>query len=49
MLGNFGASNGCTQLIAQAIKFSGSLDFSADCSGVGLEDIAIGGMVQVVE
>jgi Flp pilus assembly protein TadG len=49
MLGNFGGSNGCTQIIAQTIKFSGSLDFSADCSGAGLEDISIGGMVQVVE
>jgi hypothetical protein len=36
-------------LPASTIKFSGSLDFQADCSGAGLDDISIGGMVQVVE
>jgi Flp pilus assembly protein TadG len=49
ILGNFAGSNGCTQIVASTVKFSGSTNFSADCTGTGIEDIALGGTVKIVE
>jgi Flp pilus assembly protein TadG len=49
ILGDFAGSNGCTQIVASTVKFSGNTDFSADCTGTGIEDIALSGTVQIVE
>jgi hypothetical protein len=49
VLGDFTGSNGCTQIVAYTVTFSGNTDFSADCTGAGIENIALSGTVQIVE
>ncbi|MDE2165947.1 MAG: pilus assembly protein [Alphaproteobacteria bacterium] len=41
--GSSTASNGCTQLVANQIKFSGTANFGDNCSGSGVVTIASGG------
>jgi hypothetical protein len=49
VLGDFGGSNGCTQIVALTITFSGSTDYSSDCTGTGIEDITLAGRAMLVE
>lgn len=48
-LGNFGATNGCTQIIADKVEISGSSAFGADCTGTGVVTPKIPGKVKLVE
>jgi hypothetical protein len=45
--GSFGSGSGCTQLIADTIKISGSADFNNTCAGTGVGNIAA--LVHLVE
>ena len=49
ILGDFGGSNGCTQVVSATITFSGNTDFSADCTAAGLGDITLAGSIRIVE
>jgi hypothetical protein len=49
MLGDFGGSNGCTQIVSKTITFSGNTDFSADCTDINLKDITLAGSIKIVE
>jgi hypothetical protein len=48
-LGNFSGENGCLRVIALTIKFTGTADFNADCTGAGLNDMPLPGRVVLVE
>lgn len=43
--GSSTSSNGCTQLVANQIKFSGSSSFGTDCAGTGVITIASGSVL----
>ena len=43
--GSSTSSNGCTQLVANQIKFSGSSNFGTDCAGTGVVTIASGSVL----
>ncbi|QIZ79194.1 hypothetical protein HFZ77_01255 [Thalassovita gelatinovora] len=47
--GNSNAQNGCTQVIADTIKFSGNSDLSVTCENTGTEQIMAGESASVVE
>jgi hypothetical protein len=46
--GNYSGANGCMQVVADTISFSGSSTLSANCAGTGLSAIPIQN-VQLVE
>ena len=48
-LGNFSGQNGCLQVVADRIYYTGNGSFSTDCTGTGLQDIPTPGAVAVVE
>jgi Flp pilus assembly protein TadG len=48
-LGNFSGSNGCTQVVADTIYYTGSATFSTNCSGKGMKTIPVPGSVTLVE
>lgn len=48
-LGNFSGSNGCTQVVADTIYYTGSATFSTNCSSKGMKTIPIPGSVTLVE
>jgi Flp pilus assembly protein TadG len=48
-LGNFSGSNGCTQVVADTIYYTGSATFNTDCTGSGMASINVPGNVTMVE
>ncbi len=47
-LGNFSGQNGCTQVVARTISWSGSTTVNVDCSALGLRPIVAGGLISLV-
>jgi Flp pilus assembly protein TadG len=47
--GNFSGSNGCTQVVADTIYYTGSATFSTNCSDKGLKTIPVPGSVILAE
>lgn len=48
-LGNFSGYNGCLQVVADTIYYTGSSTFHNDCTGTGLGTIQVPGAVTLVE
>ncbi len=48
-LGNFSGNNGCLQVVADTIYYTGSATFRTDCSGAGMTSIPVPGAVALVE
>lgn len=48
-LGNFSGQNGCTQVVADTIQWSGNSTISQDCTSLGMKDIPAAQSVAVVE
>lgn len=48
-LGNFSGSNGCTQVVADKIYYTGSSTFNTDCTGTGMAGINAPGRVVLAE
>ncbi|MEI9410444.1 pilus assembly protein TadG-related protein [Mesorhizobium salmacidum] len=48
-LGNFSGNNGCTQLVADTIQWSGNSTINQDCSSLGMKDIPAAASVAIVE
>ena len=48
-LGNFSGKNGCTQVVADTIQWSGSSTINQNCSSLGMKDIPAAQSVAVVE
>jgi hypothetical protein len=48
-LGNFSGKNGCTQVVADTIQWSGNSTINQDCSSLGMKDIPAAQSVAVVE
>jgi len=48
-LGNFSGINGCTQVVGDTIKWSGSASVAVDCEALGLRTIPAYSIVQLVE
>ncbi|WP_292567961.1 pilus assembly protein TadG-related protein [Mesorhizobium sp.] len=48
-LGNFSGVNGCTQVVADTIQWSGNSTINQDCSSLGMKDIPAAQSVAVVE
>jgi hypothetical protein len=49
MLGGSTANNGCTQVVARTITFSGNSGIGIDCTGTGVRDIRSSRLVTLVE
>lgn len=48
-LGNFSGKNGCTQVVADLIQWSGNSSISQDCTSLGMRDIPATQSVALVE
>ncbi|WP_040310047.1 pilus assembly protein TadG-related protein [Asticcacaulis biprosthecium] len=48
-LGNFQGANGCTQLVARTVSWSGNTTLKVNCAGFGMGALAVGGVVKLVE
>lgn len=48
-LGNFSGAGGCTQVVADTILYTGSSNFTTNCTGSGVPSIPIAGSVALVE
>jgi hypothetical protein len=48
-LGNFSGQNGCTQIVANTVEWTGSTTMRVDCSAFGMRSIAANQVVQLVE
>lgn len=48
-LGNFSGLNGCTQIVADTLEWTGSTSMQVDCSAYGMRPIAANKIVQLVE
>lgn len=48
-LGNYSGTDGCTQLVAYRVEWSGSTSVAVDCSKHGLQEIPALALVQLVE
>ncbi|TPJ39372.1 hypothetical protein FJ492_00770 [Mesorhizobium sp. B2-5-4] len=48
-LGNFSGNNGCTQIVADTIQWSGNSTINQDCSSLGMKDIPAAASVAIVE
>ncbi|TPI34690.1 hypothetical protein FJW08_03220 [Mesorhizobium sp. B3-2-1] len=48
-LGNFSGKNGCTQIVADTIQWSGNSTINQDCSSLGMKDIPAAASVAIVE
>lgn len=46
-IGNFAGTNGCTQIVARTISWSGSTQFNDDCSAAGFGKVQVGGLVRL--
>jgi Flp pilus assembly protein TadG len=49
LLGNFSGLNGCMQVVADTIYYTGSSTFTDDCSATGMKTIRAAGNVTLVE
>lgn len=49
ILGNFSGANGCMQVVADSISYSGNSNFSTDCTAYGMSNIKTPGAVSLVE
>ncbi|HWU49460.1 MAG TPA: pilus assembly protein TadG-related protein [Asticcacaulis sp.] len=47
--GDFSGANGCTQLVARTVQWSGNASLAADCSAYGMTILPVGGVVKIVE
>jgi hypothetical protein len=48
-IGNFSGANGCTQIVARIIQWSGSANLAANCSAYGMNPMPVGGVVRLAE
>ncbi len=48
-LGNFSGAGGCTQVVADTILYTGSSQFTTNCTGSGVPTIPVAGSVALVE
>ena len=48
-LGNFSGANGCTQVVADSIYYTGSATFNTNCANSGMVTIPVPGNVALVE
>jgi len=48
-IGNFQGANGCTQLVARVVQWSGNSNLAADCSAHGMSALPVGGVVKLAE
>jgi Flp pilus assembly protein TadG len=48
-IGDFQGANGCTQIVARIIQWSGNSNLAADCSAYGMSPLPVGGVVKLVE
>ena len=48
-LGNFSGQNGCTQVVADTIQWSGNSTINQDCTSLGMRDIPATQSVALVE
>ncbi len=48
-LGNFSGANGCTQVVADTIYYTGSATFNTNCAGSGMKTISVPGSVSLAE
>ena len=48
-LGNFAGQNGCTQVVADTIQWSGNSTINQDCTSLGMRDIPATQSVALVE
>jgi Flp pilus assembly protein TadG len=48
-LGNFSGQNGCTQVVADTVQWSGNSNINQNCSSLGMKDIPAAQSVQLVE
>jgi hypothetical protein len=48
-LGNFSGSNGCTQVVADTIYYTGSSTFQTNCTNTGMATIQVPGSVKLAE
>lgn len=48
-LGNFTGQNGCTQVVADKVEWSGNTSVSVDCTAVGMRTLPVLQVVQLVE
>lgn len=42
--GDFAGANGCTQIVAKTVAWSGSASLSVNCSAFGMQPVAVGGV-----
>ena len=47
--GNFQGANGCTQVVARTVQWSGNANLAVDCSAYGMNPLPVGGVVKIVE
>jgi hypothetical protein len=43
-IGDFSGTNGCTQVVARTISWSGNASLAVNCSAYGMQSIAVGGV-----
>ena len=48
-LGSFSGNNGCMQVIADTIYYTGSSVFKTNCAGSGMQGISVPGVVSLAE
>ena len=46
-IGNFSGANGCTQIVALTVSWSGNSTFSANCSSAGMTPVEVGSVVKL--
>jgi len=47
--GDFAGANGCTQVIARTVSWSGNSNLAVDCSAYGMSPLPVGGAVKLAE
>lgn len=48
-VGNFSGKDGCTQVVANTVQWSGNTDVAADCTSLGMQAIPAGAIVRITE
>lgn len=48
-IGNFNGNNGCTQVVAKTVSWSGNSNLAVNCTAAGFNPIVIGGVVRLAE
>jgi hypothetical protein len=46
-LGNFAGTNGCTQIVAQTVEWSGNTTFNDNCANAGIGQVTVGSVVRL--